>query len=602
VTAAALLGKPSVGALLASVPVLTDIARSLREGFFMFWETLWPLILGFGLSGAVQAFVSRRSMQQKMGDHGPAAIARASVYGMVSSSCSYAASAMSKSLFVKGADFLASLVFMFASTNLVLELGIVLIVLMGWQFAAAEFVGGAIMIVLLTVLGGLWFRGRMIARAREHLDAEAAGGHQHGPEEDTDLQEQSWGTKLRSPGGWANAATYTMADLTMLRRELVIGYTVAGFLAVLVPTSVWNAVFLQGHGFWTSLENVIVGPFIAIISFVCSIGNVPLAAALWHGGISFGGVISFIFADLIAFPLLLIYRRYYGTKMMLRMLALFWGVMSTAGLITEGIFWGLGAIPTTRPATVAPAHFQWNYTTYLNIVFLALFGVLYWAYRNRERLGGGSGYALDPVCGMQVQTANAPASVLFEGHPVYFCSDHCRHRFDADPDRFTKALAAAGSSARTGSAGADAHEHHAMPADHTVDPTGTATAVDPVCGMTVDPVHAAAHLVHEGADVWFCCQGCADTFAADPGRYAPGAPRRPAPEGPVAVSLGRRPAAIAAPPEPATAVDPVCGMTVDPAHAAAHLVHEGADVWFCCQGCADTFAADPGSHRVDAPT
>ena len=435
------------GAVLASVPVLTDIGRSLREGFFMFWETLWPLILGFGLSGAVQAFVSRESMQKKMGDHSPASIARASGYGMVSSSCSYAASAMSKSLFVKGADFVASMVFMFASTNLVIELGIVLVVLMGWQFAAAEFVGGTIMIVLLTVFGGLWFRGRAIARARKHLEAESASGHQHGPEENTELQSEPWSTKLRSKGGWANAATYTMADLTMLRRELVIGYTIAGFLAILVPTHVWNVVFLHGHGFWTSLENVIVGPFIAIISFVCSIGNVPLAAALWHGGISFGGVISFIFADLIAFPLLLIYRRYYGTKLTLRMLVLFWAVMSTAGLITEGIFGALGAIPATRPSTVAPAHFQWNYTTYLNIVFLALFGLLYWTYRNRDRLGGGTGYALDPICGMQVQTAHAPASLVHEGHVVYFCSDHCRHRFEDSPERHAS------------SAPSDHHEH-----------------------------------------------------------------------------------------------------------------------------------------------
>jgi uncharacterized membrane protein YraQ (UPF0718 family)/YHS domain-containing protein len=429
------------GAALAAVPVLTDIVRSLREGFFMFWETLWPLILGFGLSGAVQSFASREVLQQRMGDHGPRSIARASWFGIVSSSCSYAASAMSKSLFVKGADFVASLVFMFASTNLVLELGIVLVVLMGWQFAAAEFVGGAIMIVLLAVLGGLWFRGYTIDRAREHLEAEAAAGHQHGPTENRELQGEPWRTKLRSSGGWADAATYTMADLTMLRWELVIGYTVAGFLAVVVPTHVWNVVFLHGHGFWTSLENVIVGPFIAIISFVCSIGNVPLAAALWRGGISFGGVISFIFADLIAFPLLLIYRRYYGMRLTVRMLALFWGVMAAAGLVTEGIFGALGIIPTTRPATVAPAHFQWNYTTYLNIVFLVLFGTLYWTYRNRERLGGGGGYALDPVCGMQVRTAEAPTSLPRAGRQVYFCSDRCRLRFDADPERFDPSVA-----------------------------------------------------------------------------------------------------------------------------------------------------------------
>jgi len=532
------------GVLVASVPVLTDVARSLREGFFMFWETLWPLILGFGLSGAVQAFVSRESMQQKMGDHRPASIARASGYGMVSSSCSYAASAMSKSLFVKGADFVASTVFMFASTNLVLELGIVLIVLMGWQFAAAEFVGGAIMIVLLTVLGGLWFRGRMIAQAHERLEAESVGGHQHGPEENTELQREPWVTKLRSKGGWANAATYTMADLTMLRRELVIGYTVAGFLAVLVPVHVWNTVFLHGHGFWTSLENVIVGPFIAIISFVCSIGNVPLAAALWSGGISFGGVISFIFADLIALPLLLIYRRYYGTRMTLRMLTLFWAVMSTAGLITEGIFWAVGAIPTTRPTTIAPAHFQWNYTTYLNIVFLALFGLLYWTYRNRERLGGGLGYALDPVCGMQVQTAHASASLVHDGHTFYFCSDHCRHRFEADPEKYAKA-------STEGSRGPSV-----MPDAGTVDPSGTATAVDPVCGVTVDPQHPAAHLVHEGTDVWFCCQGCADRFSADPGRYGGDVTGPPGPETPVVVAPGRKSVAIATAAREAVGVRP----------------------------------------------
>jgi hypothetical protein len=210
---------------------------------------------------------------------------------------------------------------------------------------------------------------------------------------------------------------------------------VAGFLATLVPVHVWNAVFLHGHGFWTSLENVIVGPFIAIISFVCSVGNVPLAAALWHGGISFGGVVSFIFADLIAFPLLLIYRRFYGTRLMVRMLVIFWAVMSAAGLITEGIFRAAGQVPKIRPAQIVPDHFSWNYTSYLNIIFLALFAVLFWAYRNRVRLGGGAGYARDPECGMQVEIANAPATVLCDGKPFYFCSDRCAGKFSADPKR-----------------------------------------------------------------------------------------------------------------------------------------------------------------------
>ena len=245
----------------------------------------------------------------------------------------------------------------------------------------------------------------------------------------------------RSKAAWADAASYTMADITMLRKELVIGYVVAGFLTVLVPTHVWNDVFLNGHGFWTSLENVVVGPFIAFISFVCSIGNVPMAAALWHGGISFGGVISFIFADLITLPLVLIYRKYYGTRLTLRLFVWFCAVMAAAGLIVEGLFAALGADPRRAGPTDRrhdalrvelhdlPQHRRSS----------RVFGVLYWLYRNRERLGGGAGYAHDPVCGMQVRTASAPAHSRFRHHAYSFCSDRCRERFEADPARFVEA-------------------------------------------------------------------------------------------------------------------------------------------------------------------
>ncbi len=377
--------------VLATASWAVDVGRSLRAAFFMFWETLWPLVLGFGLSGAVQAFVSHEAMQRSLGDHRPPAVVRASLLGMVSSSCSYAAAAMSKSFFVKGADFVSTNVFMFASTNLVVELGIVLIVLIGWQFAVSEFVGGIIMIVLFTLFASLWLRGRQVEQARVRLSSGGEHDHVHGPPENTTLQHQPWPVRLRSKAGWADSATSTMADLTMVRRELVIGYLVAGFLATLVPVHVWNALFLHGHGIWTTLENVVVGPFIAIISFVCSVGNVPLAAALWKGGISFGGVISFIFADLIAFPLLLIYRRYYGWRLMVRMLAIFWLVMSLAGLVTEGIFRSVGLVPTTRPSQIVPTQFEWNYTTVLNVLFLGVFALIYWTYRNCERLGGGQG-------------------------------------------------------------------------------------------------------------------------------------------------------------------------------------------------------------------
>jgi len=426
---------------------MTTALDSLREGFFMFWETVWALVLGFGLSGAVQAFVSKDEMQRVLGDRRPRTILRASLFGTVSSSCSYAASAMAKSLFQKGADFVAAMVFMFASTNLVVELGAVLLILMGWQFALAEFVGGPVMIVLLTLAGGFAFRGPVVEAARRRLQHNRVGGHDHqamvgvSEERQAELERTPWSDKLRSPAAWADAASYTMADITMLRKELAIGYGVAGLLAVAVPMTAWNDVFLRHHGVWTTLENVVLGPFIAVISFVCSIGNVPMAAALWHGGISFGGVISFIFADLIALPLVVIYRKYYGTGLALRLFAVFYAVMAAAGLITEGLFAAAGGIPTARPHQVVTTRFEWNSTTFLNIAFLGIFAVLYWLHRNRERLGGGRGYAIDPVCGMQVRTADAPATARFGGRQYWFCADRCRERFEAAPGRFSRGAA-----------------------------------------------------------------------------------------------------------------------------------------------------------------
>ncbi len=479
--------------MLAALSVLVDVGRGLREGFFMFWETLWALVLGFPLSGAVQAFISKDQMRASLGNHRPAAIARASGYGMVSSSCSYAASAMAKSLFAKGADFTSAMVFMFASTNLVVELGVVMLVLLGWQFAAAEFVGGPIMIVLLALAGGVVFTPAILARARQKVGAR----HDHAAmtevteERQAELETLGLSTKLHSAAAWSDASRYAIADATMLRRELLIGYLVAGQFAVLVPTHVWNDLFIHGHGFWTILENALVGPLIAVISWVCSIGNVPLAAALWAGGISFGGVIAFIFADLIAMPLILIYRKLYGAQLTLRMVGLFYGVMALAGLATEGIFAALHAVPARRSFTIASAHFSWNYTTFLNFAFIVVALGVWMLARAATRLGGGVGYAIDPICGMQVRTADAPATSNLGGHTTYFCSDHCREKFEAGA-----------------SAGASSH-----------DDTGAGHAIDPVCGMTVDPANAAAHRLYEGTDYWFCNPGCAERFDADPAKY-----------------------------------------------------------------------------------
>ncbi|WP_140686982.1 permease [Mycolicibacterium hodleri] len=284
--------------------VLSAVQGGLYEAFSMFWETLWALVLGFGLSGAVQAFVSRGQMQAALGDHRPGTVSKAGFLGMVSSSCSYAAAALAKSLFARGADFTSSMAFMFASTNLVVELGIVLWLLIGWQFALAEFVGGAMMIAILAVVLPRVIPPAWIENARAGLTAGAkdAASQEHDHSHGEAVHDHRW-QRVRTRAGWSDAAGYTISDLTMLRKELVIGFLVAGFATTLVPTSVWQSLFLTGHGFWSSLENAVLGPLLAILAFVCSIGNVPLAAALWVGGISFGGVISFVFADLITLPL-----------------------------------------------------------------------------------------------------------------------------------------------------------------------------------------------------------------------------------------------------------------------------------------------------------
>jgi uncharacterized protein len=484
--------------------VLDMIGRSLADGGGMFWQTLWALVLGFGISGAVQAFVSRTEMQRALGDHRPATMVRAGFFGAISSSCSYAASALAKTLFARGADFTAAQAFMFASTNLVVELGIVLWLLIGWQFAAAEFIGGALMIALLALV-----LPRVIpAAAQEAARDSLSGGDDphagHGDSQDGHAS-GSWRTRIRSLAGWSDAAGYTISDLTMLRKELVVGFVVAGFADAAVPVSFWRSLFLTGHGFWSVLENVILGPFLAVISFVCSIGNVPLAAALWSGGITFGGTIAFVFADLITLPLLLIYRRYYGTRLTVRLLAVFWATMSTAGLVTEYLFTWAGIAPAggaARHGSIGQDVWAWNYTTFLNIAALAAFGGLYWLYRNRERFGGGAGYAKDPVCGMQVQVAHAPATARYDGTTYYFCSDHCEHRFSASPDRYAGAEAAGAHEA--GHAGAD------------VSQAAGERATDPVCGMTVDPATAPAHADYAGRTYHFCGEGCARHFAADP--------------------------------------------------------------------------------------
>jgi uncharacterized membrane protein YraQ (UPF0718 family) len=325
-------------------------------------------------------------------------------------------------------------------------LGIVLWLLVGWQFALAEFVGGAIMIALLGLVVPRVIPASWTDAARERLNADdtdtdphAMPAHDHGgagSQSDDDAgprESEPLRTRLGSRRGWSDASGYTISDLTMVRKELVIGFVVAGFLAAEVPTRFWRSIFWTGHGFASSLENVIIGPFLAIISFVCSVGNVPLAAALWQGGISLGGVVSFVFADLITLPLLSIYRKYFGTAITLRILGVFWATMSIAGLAVEYLFQALRIPDPVRPTMIVHEGFQWNYTTVLNIIALAAFAWLYWLYRTRDTTGT-QRYAKDPACGMQVEKAHAPATAVVDGTRYWFCSDHCEHRYTANQD------------------------------------------------------------------------------------------------------------------------------------------------------------------------
>jgi YHS domain-containing protein len=280
---------------------------------------------------------------------------------------------------------------------------------------------------------------------------------------------------------------------------------VAGFLAVMVPTSWWSDVFLRGHGPWTTIENAFVGPMIAVVSWVCSVGNVPLAAALWHGGISFGGVVAFIFADLIAMPLILIYRKFYGGSLTIRIVAVFYAIMVAAGLVTEILFRVVGLVPTARKVRLGADRVTWNYTTFLNIVFL-LVAVGLWALsRRRRHLGEESGYAIDPVCSMQVRLSDAPARTTLDGKTFYFCSDRCREKFLVNRSNATLQPVASiplSISARPS-------------APHPTDATHP-EFIDPICGMHVAPHATTPQRLVEGVVVYFCCESCAHQFDEQP--------------------------------------------------------------------------------------
>jgi len=357
--------------------VVDALGHALSEAGSMTWQITWSLILGFTLSAVVQAVVRRQTVIRLLGDDRPKTLVIATGLGAASSSCSYAAVALARSLFRRGASFTAAMAFEIASTNLVIELGIILALLLSWQFTLGEFVGGPIMIVLMAVAFRLFVRKRLIEAAREQANKGLAGSMEGHAAMDMSIQAGgSFWRRLLNRDGYTSVSHIFVMEWAAVIRDIAAGLLIAGAVAAWVPNSFWEHLFLTGHPLAAKLWGPVIGPVISMLSFVCSIGNVPLAAVLWNGGISFGGVISFIFADLIIIPILVIYRKYYGTRMMLTLLGIFYATMVLAGYIVEFLFGGLGLIPAERTAHVAETGIQWNYTTVLNIIFLLLAAAL----------------------------------------------------------------------------------------------------------------------------------------------------------------------------------------------------------------------------------
>ncbi len=351
---------------------LHAVGHAAGLSFGMFWQILWALVLGFGLSAVVEAVVSKEQMSRLLPDDSPRSLLIASGLGAASSSCSYAAVALARAIFRKGADFTAAMAFEFASTNLVIELGIVLAVLMGWQFTAAEFVGGPLMIIFMALLFRAFLTPKLVEAARAQAKRGLAGRMEGHADMDMSVTEGSLWQRLTSPQGFTAVSHYYVMNWASVWTDIALGLLIAGALAAWVPNRFWQSFFLIHHPLAAKIEGPLVGPLVAMISFVCSVGNVPLAAVLWNGGISFGGVASFIFADLIVLPVLNIYRKYYGTRVMLFLAATFYVAMVAAGYVVEVLFGALGLIPSTRHAKIVDAHVSLNGDTVLNVVFLAV--------------------------------------------------------------------------------------------------------------------------------------------------------------------------------------------------------------------------------------
>jgi uncharacterized membrane protein YraQ (UPF0718 family)/YHS domain-containing protein len=427
--------------------LVNAILHALQISLFMIWEVFWPLAFGFLLSAIVQTVVSKRAVAGALGRPDFKGFVLAVGLGAASSSCSYAAVAVARALFRRGASFVNAIIFEFASTNLVFELGLVLLILLGWQFVAAEFAGGLLMAVVLWIIFKLTLRERLVESARRQAERGVSATNMEGHAEmDMSITEGPFLGRLFSPRAFTAISHYFFSDVYSLYFDLGVGFLIAGALAAWVPNSWWQAFFLTNHPALNAVWGPLIGPIISLLSFVCSVGNVPLAVVLWNGGISFGGVISFIFADLIILPILNIYRKYYGGRMSLYLLAISYAAMALAGFLIGGAFQLLGLVPTNHHVAVFETSPTWNYTTFLDIAFLILVAVMAWRFvttggfemlRAMTRpMEAHAKPVRDPVCGMSVDPATAHHSAVHDGDTYYFCSEACKTSFEKDPAKY----------------------------------------------------------------------------------------------------------------------------------------------------------------------
>ena len=503
--------------------VVNAVLHALQISLFMLWEVFWPLAFGFLLSAMVQTVVSKKTVASALGKSDLKGFVLSLGLGAASSSCSYAAVALARALFRRGASFVNAIIFEFASTNLVFELGLVLLILLGWQFVAAEFAGGLLMAVILWILFKVTLSQRMVDQAKRQAERGVVGStHEAHGEMEMSITDGPFLSRLFSPRGFTAIAHTFFMDLNAVYVDIGVGFLIAGALAAWIPNNWWQAFFLTNNPTLNEFWGPLIGPAISMLSFVCSVGNVPLAVVLWNGGISFGGVISFIFADLLILPILNIYRKYYGGRMSLYLLGVSYAAMALAGFLVGGAFQLLGMAPTNHHVTVFETQPTWNYTTFLDIAFLVVMAVLAWRFittggidmlrAHARRPEAGALLVRDPVCGMSVDPATATEQVEYMGTKHYFCSASCRSKFEKDPARYTAQVVHLEPAGHLG-------HSHVMAATPGGEMERHTSAIDPVCGMSVDPEHAEYRSFQKGEAYYFCSAGCKEAFDKDPGKY-----------------------------------------------------------------------------------